>query len=169
MPAKPKPKDVRPPPFHEALRAARKRARLKQNDLAARAGVSPRTVFRWEHGLVKPKPKMMRPIAEALRAVDAGAGAVFAAAMGVALGPAPLDPKEVAAKAAAASAATVAKRGATDSAIYLAADALDVAPQKLRATLKSVFVVLRAAGVSLEEAAGFIDDALKGAAPATKP
>lgn len=50
----------------DAARRARLLAGLTQSALAARVGVHPITVTRWESGAIRPRPDMIRRLAAAL-------------------------------------------------------------------------------------------------------
>lgn len=50
-----------------ALRELRKQAFLTQQELAARASLSPWTIHRLEIGITKPRAKTVRELAKALR------------------------------------------------------------------------------------------------------
>ena len=137
------------------LRSARLAARLRQNELGDRVGVIGRTVSRWERGEYEPSPHMIRALSEALGAVHPEAGATLAKLSG--LGP------EARAKGVPSERSQ--KRAAFDSSIYLAADALDLPAQKLRATLKNWLSVVRAAGVTLAEAEEILGEARSATPP----
>jgi transcriptional regulator with XRE-family HTH domain len=62
--------DLRVNPYAERLREARESANLTQVELAARLGVSPRTVQNWETGDRVPQAKHRRAIQDFLDSLE---------------------------------------------------------------------------------------------------
>jgi transcriptional regulator with XRE-family HTH domain len=131
-------------PIGTFLRAARRSARIDQNELARRAGIAPRTLSRYELGRIYPKRAVLLEIVAAVRTIDTAAADTLAKSVGLVLPEAP----EVTEK----------RKQTLDAATYLAADVLDVTAAKLRGALGHWLTLVRAAGLSLEDAERLLRD-----------
>lgn len=110
-------------PASKALFAARSAARLRLDQTAKALGVHPRTITRWEVGETRPSPSEWSRLV-ALFAEYAPQSAIeLAAAAGVPSPSPALPPVDL---------------RAVEAAIMRAADALDVAPRRIRAALRDI-------------------------------
>jgi transcriptional regulator with XRE-family HTH domain len=120
------------------LVAARKSARLLQRHIAEAAGVSDKTVARWEAGLTHPSRDRWVKIVAFLAQFVPDAATELAA---LALVPSPI---------AAPPAVDV---RAIEDAVLRAADVLDVSPRRARAALLTVVAAAQTANASLGDVA----------------
>ena len=131
----------RPTAASQALGAARQAARLRLDQTGQGLGVHPRTVARWEVGETHPSPAKWTRIVAFFARYAPDAARNLAAAAGV---PSPFPEPQ-----------PVDVRG-IEAGIIRAADHLDVAPRRVRATLRDITAAVATAG-------GTIDDLVRAA------
>jgi|SRR5688572_18519576 len=116
----------------EAVRGARRAAGLTQAQLAARLGLKPRAVSRWERGKSEPSRRHQR----AMVAVIGERNAEAATALAASLGSAGAGTGSIAAVPALALVANAAVGTNVDltleRAVFAMADELDLAPRRVR-------------------------------------
>jgi DNA-binding XRE family transcriptional regulator len=128
------------------IRNARHAARLTQAQLGTRLGLKARAVYRWERNDSCPTKRHQRALVLAIQAVNPQAAIGLAALIG-SVGAAP-TPTVVSATAQPA----IDRAATLRSAIYQAADELDVPARQMRVALVQLFRRLRQAGLTLESA-----------------
>jgi len=136
----------------EALRAARKAARLKQGDIATALKVHPRTVTRWELGQTRPSKDEWTSIVSFLAGFAPDLAQRLAAVADVPSpvpAPPPVDLRAV------------------EDALFRAADQLDVSPRRVREALRELFSTAVAAHASLGDLARAVQE--KGSAHSPSP
>lgn len=124
------------------LREAREKLRFTQFTLAYAAGVSRRSVARWEHGDARPRADEAARLVKALLQVDPPAARAVARVLGVRVAdpppppapPPPLSPVEF------------------DHTLYAVADALDVPAKRFRAEMARLLDTWAARGVTVADA-----------------
>jgi transcriptional regulator with XRE-family HTH domain len=125
------------------IRNARVAVRLTLKDLALESGISRRTLTRWEYNDVVPDRGGRAKVIEALLRYDDAVGRRLAAEVGV----------EVLERPSQKAAPTIDPLDVLETASVLAADALDVAPRKVRTAFAQLVLQLQGAGLSLEDLA----------------
>lgn len=139
-------------PASEALRHARKAARLKQGDIANALKVHPRTVARWERGQTRPSKDEWTSIVSFLAGFAPELAQRLAAVADVPSpvpAPPPMDLRAV------------------EDALYRAADQLDVSPRRVRQALRELLSTAAAAHASLGDLARAVEE--KGSAHSPSP
>lgn len=144
------------PPIGKHLHAARYALRLTQEAFGAPLGVTKRTVSRWEGDHTRPSKADVLRIIEHVEKMDAEVGAGLRAAI-----------TGVAVERADAGVGEAERQRVVGEALVEMADALDVAPRRVREALVRVVARLGAAGVSVGEFAGALVAA--NGAPAALP
>jgi len=140
-----------PTPASEALRTARKAARLKQGDFATALKVHPRTVARWERGQTQPSKDEWTGIVSFLAGFAPELAQRLAAVADVP-SPVPAPP--------------AVDQRAIEEALYRAADQLDVSPRRVRQALRELLSTAAAAHASLGDLAQAVEE--KGAVHPTE-
>ncbi len=167
--------------FHYALRSLRRELGWNQHALAARFGVSVRTLTSWECGYTLPQPKQRLHVVLSLREAPPQHVLNVAAALGMSGDPAVapfLQPFEDALAALEDDDAPSlpappplpppprptpeAVRAAADSVVLEAANHLDVRPNDVRAIVAKVVAACRAIGANVDEVEGAVAPAAKG-------
>jgi transcriptional regulator with XRE-family HTH domain len=150
QPEKKKPKALRG--VGKAILKARGALRLHQSELGAQAGVSFRTIARWENGYRVPTEKQLDALLRAVIPYDEELAETIAAAAGaslVSLGlvtpPPPPPPARV-----------PPSKESVEHAVFLAAEEIDVAPARMRMPMAKLLRRLDALGATWEEAAALI-------------
>lgn len=133
-----------------ALIAARREGRLDRAALASALHVHPRTVRRWETGQASPPPRQAARLVEALLAQAPAEATRLAALAGVALPPPPPPPVDA---------------RAIEEAIGRAADALDVAPRRVREAVRGVVAAALDARAGLADLVRLLGEAERAPGP----
>ncbi len=135
------------PTIGDAVRAARFAVRLTLKDLADLTGISRRTFTRWEHDDTVPPNDARAKIVTAILRYDDAVGRRLAAQLGVQVSP-PAAPV-IAPRAPAAHDALA----TFEAEVFLAADALDLPPRRIRAAFAQLVLALRGSGATIDELA----------------
>lgn len=139
------PRAPRPPKpqVGTAIRVARVAVRLTQEQLGARLALKGRAVARWENDKVTPTRRNRAALVKIIGELNPSAATTLAIALGLAVAPPPPPKNDV---------VTLTRMGALQHAVFLAADALDVTPRRVRGPLLRFVSQLSQLEISLEEA-----------------
>lgn len=155
----------------QQIRNARNAAGLTQAQLGKRLGLKGRAVYRWERDDSSPTQRHRRELVQVIRAVNPRAGIVLEEAIVSARKN--IDKGTPAASDCVSAVAPPAldPHAALESAVYQAADELEVPARQLRGALARLFARLRQANLtleSIEQSLGRqITERLRGPTPGT--
>jgi transcriptional regulator with XRE-family HTH domain len=140
-----------------AIRNARMAVGLTQVELGARLGLKGRAVYRWERDASAPTKRHRRELVKAIQEVNPQAATTLEAVIG-----SPRKNVGTSAKTATDTLTPMAQAviepvSAFESAIYQAADQLDVPARQLRAALVPVFASLQQANLTFETAGQLLE------------
>ncbi len=132
----------------QEIRNARRAAGLTQQQLGTRLGLKGRAVYRWERDDSVPTKRRRQALVLAIQVVNPQAARALAALLAsLAVRGAPTSPI-----APPVAQPAIDPAAALESAIYEAADELDVSARQARAALVRLFERLRQAGLTLDSA-----------------
>src|SRR5690349_3169840 len=137
----------------EAVRGGRRAAGLTQAQLAARLGLKPRAVSRWERGTSEPSRRHQRAMVAVIGERNAEAAATLAASLGSADAGSMAAAPALASVATAAAVASAANVDLTlERAVFAMADELDLAPRRVRGAVVRLLERMQGSNIPIDVA-----------------